>query len=161
MAGLVLRLRVWWSRWSLDSELTAGVDPAGDPALVLRAAQLRSTRHRRRLAASIERLARESSSTRVAGLTSAVPIVLAQVTEARDSLLLLAHLLRNADVVRPRGIAMVQQLLTDGGSVLYNESARGAVELQVQSALHHLNGTAVRPDLNGTAIRPAEALDPR
>jgi hypothetical protein len=30
---------------------------------------------------------------------------------------------------------MVQRLLTDGGSVLYEESARGVVELKVRGAL--------------------------
>ena len=34
-----LRLRVWWSHWSLDASLAAGVDPASDPALVMREAR--------------------------------------------------------------------------------------------------------------------------
>jgi hypothetical protein len=130
-----LRLRVWWSHWALDSRLAAGADPASDPALTMRAAQLGSIRHRRRLAASIDRLARESRAPQVPALTSAVPIVRQQVAVAQDSLLFLAHLLRDAERVHPRGIAMVQRLLTDGGSVLYEESARGVVELKVRGAL--------------------------
>jgi hypothetical protein len=37
-------------------------------------------------------------------------------------------------------MAMVEQLLADGSSVLYTRSARGAVELQVQAALDCLVG---------------------
>jgi hypothetical protein len=67
-------------------------------------------------------------------------VVRAQVVEARASLLFIAHLLRFADRVRPRGVAIVDRLLTDGGSALYLRSARGAVELQAQAALDHLVG---------------------
>jgi hypothetical protein len=130
-----LRLRVIWSHWSLDTELAAGVDPASDPALILRAAQLRSPRHRRRLAAWVERLVREANAGPPPAFTVAVPIVREQILEARDSLLFLAYLLRYADRLQPRGVAMVQQLLADGGSVLYTDTARGAVELQIRTTL--------------------------
>ena len=130
-----LRLRVWVSQWALDSRLAGGEDPASDPALILRAAQLRSARHRRQLAASVERLARESEFPQNPALSSAVPIHREQVAVARESLVSLARLLRDSEQIGPRGIAMVQQLLTDGGSVLYRKSARGAVQLKVQRAL--------------------------
>jgi hypothetical protein len=135
-----LRLRARWSHWSLDAKLAAGIDPASDPELMLRAAQLRSARHRRRLAAWVERLVRECDAARAPSFTAAVPIVREQVVQARGSLLFLAHLLRHAERVEPRGIAMVEQLLADGGSVLYTDSSRGAVELQVQTALDYLVG---------------------
>jgi hypothetical protein len=130
-----LRLRVIWLHWSLDTELAAGVDPASDPALILRAAQLRSPKHRCRLAASVERLVGEAKAPRLPALTVAVPVVREPILEARDSLLFLAYLLRHADRLPPRGVAMVQRLLTDGGSVLYTDTARGAVELQVETIL--------------------------
>jgi hypothetical protein len=129
-----LRLEVGWSHWSLDERLAAGFDPASDPALALRAAQLRSPRHRRRLAAWLERLVGDSEVT-WPGMSAAVPIVREQVSEARDSLLRLAKVLRDAERVRPRGVAMVERLLTDADSVVYTKTARGAVELQVQAAL--------------------------
>jgi hypothetical protein len=129
-----LRLEVRWSHWSLDERLAAGFDPASDPALALRAAQLRSPRRRRRLAAWLERLVSDSEVT-WSGMSAAVPIVRGQVSEARDSLLRLAKALRDAGRVRPRGVAMVERLLTDADSVIYTKSARGAVELQVQAAL--------------------------
>ena len=129
-----LRLEVRWSHWSLDERLAAGFDPASDPALALRAAQLRSPRHRRRLAAWLERLVGDSEVA-WSGMSAAVPILREQVSEARDSLLGLAKVLRDSGRVRPRGVAMVERLLTDAVSVVYTKTARGAVELQVQAAL--------------------------
>jgi hypothetical protein len=155
-----LRLRVIWSHWSLDTKLADGVDPARDPALILRAAQLRSPKHRRRLAASVERLVGEANAPRLPAFTVAVPVVREQILEARDSLLFLAYLLRYADRLRPHGVAMVQQLLTDGGSVLYTDTARGAVELQVQTILGCL---VDRPDPTPEAwfsVCESESRDP-
>jgi hypothetical protein len=134
-----LRARVRWSQWTLDASLVLGIDPASDPALALRAAQLRSPRNRRKLAACVERLAREPDVP-AGGISAAVPIARAQVAEARDSLLYLADLLRHADEVRARGIAMVERLLSDASSVIYTRSARGALELQLQTALDCLVG---------------------
>jgi hypothetical protein len=155
-----LRLRVIWSHWSLDTKLAAGVDPASDPALILRAAQLRSPRHRRRLAASVERLVGEANAPRLPALTVAVPVVREPILEARNSLLFLAFLLRYADRLGPRGVAMVQRLLTDAGSVLYTDTARGAVELQVQTIFDCLLD---RPDLTPEvwfSVYEAESRDP-
>jgi hypothetical protein len=135
---LALWTRVRWSHWSLDDRLVAGFDPASDPALAMRAAQLRSARYRRRLAASVERLTHEPHPGRWSGMSAAVPVVFDQVTAARDSLGLLARTLRCAEHVRPRGVATVERLLTDAGSVVYTDSARGALELQVQAALRML-----------------------
>lgn len=140
-AHLALRLRVLLSHWSLDAMLAAGVDPDGDPALVLRAAQLHSPRHRRRLASWVERLVRDTGPDNPASLSARVPTAREQVDEARDSLLLVARLLREEEEIRSRGIAMVQRLLTDGGSVLYTETSRGAVELQLHRALDCLVGS--------------------
>lgn len=135
-----LRMQVRWSRWSLDEQLAEGVDPGSDPALLLRARQLRSEKHRRRLASWIERLVDESDSQPTAGLTSRAPVVREKVAEARDSLLFVARVLRDEEHVRPRGIAMVERLLTDGGSTLYRDGVRGAVALQVRTMLDCLLG---------------------
>ena len=134
-----LRLEARWSHWSLDERLAAGFEPESDPALAVRAVQLCSPRHRRRLAASAERLARDSdvASSRRA-MSSAVPIAREQVSEARESLLRLAAVLRDAEEVRPRGVAIVKRLFTDSDSYVYTRCARGVVELQVQLALDYL-----------------------
>jgi hypothetical protein len=153
-----LRARVGWSHWSLDAMLVAGDDPARDPALALRAEQLRTGRNRRRLAAWVERLARESDGAGTRGVSATVPVVREEVTEARDSLLTLAYILRNAEDVRPRGVAMVERLLTDAGSVVYTDSARGAVELQVQIALDYLvgdRGATAEASVSRVRVEPA------
>src|SRR5690349_1277680 len=124
------RLRARLSHWELDALIAAGIDPASDPALALRAARLTSRGHRRRLASSIERLARESRGAQSPALSSAVPLVVEQVREARDSLFWIAAVLRGPEPVAARGVARLQRLLTDAASVLYTESSRGAVELQ-------------------------------
>ena len=130
-----LRIEVRWWHYSLDERLAAGFDPRSDPALAMRAEQLCSPRHRRRLAAWIERLAQRSESAEKPSMTSAVPIVREQVAVARDSLLELAQRLRGTETVRPRGVAMILRLLSDADSDIYTKTARGAVELQVQAAL--------------------------
>jgi hypothetical protein len=61
-----------------------------------------------------------------------------QVAEARPTLVFLADVLRSADDVQPRGVAMLTQLLTDGGSVLYVRGARGVLQLRLQTILHCL-----------------------
>jgi hypothetical protein len=137
---LALRARVRAFHWRLDAELAAGFDPAGRPTLCVRAGQLLSLRHRRRLAAWLERLVEEADSARVSAFSAAVPIAHQGIREARASLLFLAHLLRHAEHVRPRGVAMVELLLRDGNSVVYVPSARGAVELRMQTALNCLVG---------------------
>lgn len=133
-----LRAQVLWSHPSLDARLALGADPASDPALALRVAQLGSGRHRRRLADWVDRLVREAESARSSGISAAAPVACEQVTEARGSLFLLAGVLRGDEPVQPRGIAMVELLLGHAGSVIYTAGARGAVELQAQTALNYL-----------------------
>jgi hypothetical protein len=143
----ILWLRVHLSPWHLDAELAAGIDPASDAALAMRAQQLCSARHRRSLADGLQRLAREAEPGRAPNPSSAEPPVRDQVGEARDSLLLMAEVLRDSDRVSPRVVAMMQLLLTDPRSPAYTETAGGGVELRVRMALEH--------------VPPPKTLDPR
>jgi hypothetical protein len=143
LSSIPLRLRVRLSHWSLDARLAAGVDSGSDRALAVRAKQLRSKTHRRRLASWLERLARESGSAGAAGPSSAAPIGSEQVAEAREALLLAVQVLRDSEPVRPRGIAMIEHLLRDGDSVLYAETVPGAAELQLRAALSYLVGSTM------------------
>jgi len=131
-----LRLQVHWSRWALDEALASGADPESDPALSLRAGQLRSKKYRCSLASTIERLVGESDSPGPPCLTSRAPVAHERVTEARETLLRVADVLRTSPTVRSRGVAIVQQLIADGGSVLYTrDHVRGAIELEARLAL--------------------------
>lgn len=109
----------------------------------------------------MERLVDESDAPQTAGLTSKVPVVREKVAEARDSLLSVAHVLRREEQVRPRGIAIVERLLTDGTSPLYRNSVRGAVALEVHTALDCMVGEPTSTAIAVEASRIHNALDPR
>jgi hypothetical protein len=137
---LWLRFRVRWFPWNLDECLSRGVDPKLEPALEARSAQLASTRHRRRLAAAIERIVAEADAKPHPRFSVVLGTARDQVLEARAPLLFLAYVLRDADPVGPRGVAIVERLLTDGASPLYVGGIGGAVALRVQTALDCLVG---------------------
>ena len=137
---LALRLRVRLFHWELDERLARGVDPGISPELTARGAQLVSLRHRRRLAAAVERIVREADASPHPSFSLILGTARDHVTEARTSLLFLAHLLRHAQPIGPRGVAIIDRLLTDGGSPLYVAGVRGAVALRVQTALDCLVG---------------------
>jgi hypothetical protein len=149
-----LSLQARWRHLSLDEKLAAGYDPAGEPALAKRAEQLCSPRHRRKLAAWIVRIADERDRNGYAGVSAAVPIVREQVAAARGSLLELAEVLRGAQPVRPRGVAIVQRLLSDGNSDMYTKTARGAVAIQVQAAMRALNAGYADSALSSASATP-------
>jgi hypothetical protein len=138
--NLALRLWARCVHWKVDERLAAGIDPATDRVLTARAAQLLSVRHRRRLAAGIERIVAEADAAPHPAFSAVVGTARDQVVEARTSLLFLAHVLRHADPIGARGVAIVDRLMTDGRSVLYRGGVRGAVALRVQTALDCLVG---------------------
>ena len=158
---LFLRSRVWLRRRTLDDMLAQGADPSDAPQLAQRAAQLTSGRHRRSLAAAIERTLREAERPRRALLSAAVPLQRHAILGARAPLARLAVELRGDDPesvsgARPavstgdpatgsiadmtdelraaRGVALVQRLLTDGDSPLYAPYPAGELELAVRHA---------------------------
>jgi hypothetical protein len=140
--------------------LARGANPHNSPALARRAAQLTSARHRRSLAAAIERTLADAEHPR-GPLSPAVPVERREVLAARASLVRLAKDLagddresvsgvrrvistrhRNGDSLEhmpserylPRGVALVQLLLTDGDSPLYAPHPAGELELAVRHA---------------------------
>jgi hypothetical protein len=117
---------VWLRRGSLDRSLAAGEDPAGSPALSRRARQLGSPRSRAGLAASIRNLL-DAAEEGPRGFTAAVPIQRRAILRERQLLLQLAADLESQDELEPRGIALVEQLLIDGGSPLYVEGPEPAL----------------------------------
>jgi hypothetical protein len=144
--NVVEAARLWWCRVAvflfrgrLDAELASGADPASDRVLTLRARQLLTARHRRRIGVSVQRLVDDlDSSDPGSYLSSAVPFQLEQVAEARATLLSLAGALRDVDPVNPLGVAMALRLITDPESPLYVPAATGALELRAHAALRSL-----------------------
>jgi hypothetical protein len=118
--------RVWLRRGSLDRSLAAGADPAASPELARRARQLTSRRRRAGLAASIRNLL-DTAERRPRGFTSAVPIQRRAILRERQMLLQLAADLESQDELEPRGIALVERLLIDGGSPVYVDRPEGAL----------------------------------
>lgn len=136
-----LRPAAFVHRFRLDAELAAGADPRSHALLELRAGQLVRSRYRRRLATSVERLVRDVDAGRGYWFSAAIPFLHDQVAEARETLLAIAATLRAAEEVRPRGVAMVAQLLMDTTtSPLYVASARGALQLEAHAAVECMLG---------------------
>jgi hypothetical protein len=140
--------------------LAEGADPHDSRELARRAAQLTSARHRSSLAAAIERTLGEAEHPRAA-LSPAVPLQRREILAARASFVRLANdlagddrksvsrdrsALSSQDVASvsledvtaeryvPRGVALVQRLLTDGDSPLYTPYPAGELELAVRHA---------------------------
>ena len=128
---LPVRGRVFLKRGALARRLAAGVSPAESPELARRAQQLCSPRNRRVLARGLERVI-DAAEERPQPYSSAVPLRRAAILDAREGMLELAAELRDTNQdVNVRGIALVESMLTDGGSPLYlqndEENLDGAI----------------------------------
>lgn len=108
-----------------------------------RADHLTSPRHRAVLARSVEQTVRDLSPSRLPGAT---PLNRAAVRPHADLLLLIAERLRDQDhEVTPRGVLLVQDLLTSPDSPLYAVGPTFQVRPSLAACLRALDG--VPPDL--------------
>ena len=105
-------------RSALDAQLAAGADPDSASELALRAGQLTSRSHRRRLADSLDDIVALAEGGRPR-VSSVPPIRLREVRAARAALLGLARDLRRDGLVAAAGVAQTQRMLTDGTGPLY------------------------------------------
>jgi hypothetical protein len=128
--------RVWLRRGMLDRSLARGADPSTTPELSRRARQLTSRRCRNSLAQGIRNLIDAAEEPRH-GYTAAVPLQRRAILSERAFLLELAADLAGDDELGPRGIALVDRLLTDGASPLYGPGPDGALH----AALVHVRAT--------------------
>ncbi|HEY4278940.1 MAG TPA: hypothetical protein VGM91_12000 [Conexibacter sp.] len=133
------RIRALLHPGGLDRRLAAGADPSRDPELAARAALLLKRSTRSQLASGLESAAAAAFDGRIRALSAAVPVDNAAVEEALDDLAALATRLRAPEPVRPQGVAIARQLLTDGAGPLYAVHAPGALAETVRSALHALD----------------------
>jgi hypothetical protein len=118
------RARARLRRSSLDRALARGEDPCESSALAHRAARLTSERSRQRLAAWIEEiLARVSRPARSPSVV--VEPDRDEVWTAAAQLARVRELLRSDTPVYARGVAMLERVLSDGGSALYLPVERG------------------------------------
>ena len=125
---LSVRGRVFLQRASLAGRLAAGASPSDSPELARRAEQLRSPRNRRILATSLEGVI-DAAEEPPRPYSSSVPLRRAAILEERAGLIGLAAELRDTGTpVNVRGVALVDKLLSDGGSPLYTESPDETLE---------------------------------
>jgi hypothetical protein len=116
-APLALRARVFLRRDRLERLLAAGADPAWDPELGLRAAQLTAPRRRRAIAHSLERAVWEAHQQERWGC--AVPLARGAVRAATPELSALALDLTAEAAPAAQGVAIARELLRDPSSPLY------------------------------------------
>jgi hypothetical protein len=116
-SSLVVRVRVFLRRGTLDRLLAAGGEPSWDPELWLRAAQVTSCRKCRFLAHSLENAVSEAH--RLPRWSCAAPVDRRAVRAAAPGLLALAAWLEADPRPAAQGVALATQLVTDAGSPLY------------------------------------------
>jgi hypothetical protein len=121
---------------SLDRRLASGARPEESAILATRAMVLTSARYRRALAASLRRMLAASvppsarplpiAAARSAGppFQPHVPLRRDRIAGSAPELAGLANCLTAPRPVPARGVALVSQLLADGGSPLYRAAAR-------------------------------------
>ena len=157
LGRLTLR-RLWpWHRLlarclapSLDRRLAGGVRPEENTVLAARAMVLTSVRYRRGLAASLQRTlaASVSPQTRPRVMTASrsagtarqlyVPLRRDRIAGSASELDGLARSLAGQSPVPAQGVAMVSQLLADGGGPLYRVGARDDLDAIVERAAQAL-----------------------
>jgi|SRR5215207_1018784 len=125
------RLRVALHRRRLDAALAGGADPAGDPALTLRAQQLLERKTRRGVANILLNLLDAADEPPGAWRCGDPRPALQRdaVLAARPDLEELAERLTQTDPVAPRAVALAAQLAWDPASPVYaRTSATGVAD---------------------------------
>jgi hypothetical protein len=130
-----LRLRVWWRRVELTSELAEGADPDGSPELSLTAHRLIGTSSRSRLADGVDRLLRSAARPHAPGSLRG-PLNRSGVLAARDELAALAERLRRPAPAPAHAVALAAVLVGAGTSPVYSPLARSSVERLAADARH-------------------------
>jgi hypothetical protein len=156
--GLLTIRRLWpWHRLlarclapNLDRQLADGTRPEASAVLAARAMVLTSVRYRRGLAASLRRtlaasMSPQASPRPMAAARSAgaarqphVPLRRDRIAGSASELDGLARSLAGHNPVPVRGVAMVSQLLADGGGPLYRAGARDDLDALIERAAQAL-----------------------
>jgi hypothetical protein len=136
--GIFEPARVWLQRGALDRRIALGADPSASPELSRRARQLTSRRIRAGLAAGIRRVVEEAEFPQCS-YSAAVPVHRREVLRERGFMVAIAEDLLSDDELSPRGVALVEELLTDGNSPIYSPTYEGALHARLthaRAALH-------------------------
>lgn len=138
-AGIRLRVAVATHRGALTQQLAAGVDPTSTPELVLRASQLTSERWRRQVARTLRHTLTDARRPAL----SRAPLSIVDrhaVLEASDAVQAAITRLAGPDPVSPKGMAMLERLLTDAiSSPLYSPAEPATLRRQLLLAKTELD----------------------
>jgi hypothetical protein len=143
------RIRARFLAARLDRELARGARPETNADLAARAVRLTSMRSRRELARSLQRILAAGLAGSRGGPMAAdpparvacqphVPIRRDRISRSASELAELAAHLVQPGPVPARGVAMVCQLLTDGGGPLYRRACRDDLTALVEQATQAL-----------------------
>jgi hypothetical protein len=141
-----LTLIAGWHAGELDRQLAAGVSPGASALLTIRGERLTSRRYRARIAAGLARVVRDAGAT-TRGFSAAVRPDRREVIAAHTVLAALDRRLQAAEPVSPRGVAMLESLLTDGMSALYRPTQSGALGSRLRAAAAALEPPARQPSV--------------
>src|ERR1700724_1302543 len=144
----VRRLRPWHRMLAgglatrLDRQLAEGVPPEASAILAARAMFLTSVGFRRALAASLRRILAVSASPDARPRPSAAGVARPphvqlrrdRIARSASELAGLAGFLAEQGPVPAQGVAMVSQLLTDGGGPLYRAGSRDNLDAIIERA---------------------------
>jgi hypothetical protein len=133
VASLAIKIGVDIRTAGIVSAIADGdLDPAAAPDAIQR--RLGSHHHRVTLGRALRRIADDARRYPWQGRLAAPPIVLHFPPATCQRLLQLAAVLESADEVEPRGVAIVEDLVSNPSSPLFG-SSDADVEIEVQRAL--------------------------
>jgi hypothetical protein len=138
--SVALRLRVRWDAAQLDAALADGADPGASKSLALRAQQLADSRHRARIARSIDRILEltEREGALQLPLTHA-PFQPDRIDDVRPQLTRLVERLESAASPSAKGLAMANLLVEDGDGALYARGPSNPLRSAVEAILAALD----------------------
>jgi hypothetical protein len=139
LGHLLTRMRAGLQRPSLNAALGRGADPCESAALAYCAARLTSDRTREKLAGWVEEIL-DAAARPTPRLSSAVKPLRDEVMAARPLLIQVAELLRSTAPLYSQGLAMLEELLRDGGGPLYSSTSRGALGRELELIIAALEG---------------------
>jgi hypothetical protein len=139
LGHLLTRMRAGLQRPSLNAALASGADPCESAALAYCAARLTRDRTREKLAGWVEEIL-DAAARPTPRLSSAVKPLRDEVTAARPLLIQVAELVRSTAPLYSQGLAMLEELLRDGGGPLYSSTSRGALGRELELIIAALEG---------------------
>ena len=130
--GMRVALIARWRAPELDRQLAPGARPGADTLLAVHGQRITSRRGRGRVADGLARALRDALA--APGFSAAVHPDRQEILAARTVLAVIDRRLRASQPVTPQGVALLRELLIDGGGPLYRCSEPGALGSRLRTA---------------------------